>query len=298
MKTLHNKENHLSKCNSMKRQILSLFIFCVLFSSLPLRADYLTIDPGLIGATFAQTETLKDIHKKREAARIATISAQGVISGSLVALNTLQEQTLNYMKEGSKLLRDLNQVKNIGMDAWNVVSEAQKLVTDIPQNLKGTAIEIACWNKIPQITTDCLELASIINQLVSDTKYSFVTKKTKENQEKNDGEGQTTELEQPDTSNPDSFSTDTSKATEDKDDGKQAKKVVNLLNSAERYMLLNTVQQKLESMSFDIRMMRYYIKAHEWKDIWKSFDFDSYAKAIRASYLVEDVIRDWKRLTK
>lgn len=298
MKTLHNNENQPLNCNNMSKRILSLLLFCVMFSSLSVRADYLTMDPGLISATVEQTLALKQIHKKREAARWATFGAQGLISGSLVTLNNLQEQTLNYMKEGSKLLRDLNQVKNIGMDAWNIVTEAQKLVTDIPDNLKGTAIEIACWNKIPQITTDCLELASIINQLVSDTKYSFVTKKTKEKQEKNDGE-QTTELEQPDTSNPDSFSTDTSKdADSDKDDGKQTKKVVNLLNSAERYMLLNTVQQKLESMSFDIRMMRYYIKAHEWKDIWKSFDFDSYAKAIRASYLVEDVIRDWKRLTK
>lgn len=298
MKTLLCKENQPSKYNKMNRRILSLLLLCILFSSVPVKAEYLTVDPGLITATVDQTLALKSIHKKREAARLSTIGAQSAISGGLLTLNKLQSETLNYMKEGSKLLRDLNQVKNIGMDAWNIVSEAQKLVTDIPDNLKGTAIEVACWNKIPQITTDCLELASIINQLVSDTKYTFLTKKTKENQEKKDGENQTSELEQPDTSNPESFSTDTSKTTEDKDDGKQSKKVVNLLNSAERYMLLNTVQEKLESMRFDIRMMRYYIKAHEWTDIWKSFDFDSYAKLIRGSYLMDDIIRDWKKLTK
>lgn len=78
--------------------------------------------------------------------------------------------------------------------------------------------------------------------------------------------------------------------------GKKGAKV-NLLNTAERYFILNTVVGKLRDICWDLRILRYNIQVADWRDLWVGLDAKSYYQAIGAKSIAENMKRKWDRLT-
>lgn len=76
------------------------------------------------------------------------------------------------------------------------------------------------------------------------------------------------------------------------------KKHVNLLSSAERYYILNTVETKLDEICRDLRFTKYYIRNLGWRDLWKTIDAKSYYQALAIRSNVDQLVYQWNRLGK
>lgn len=76
------------------------------------------------------------------------------------------------------------------------------------------------------------------------------------------------------------------------------KKHVNLLSSAERYYILNTVETKLDEICRDLRFTKYYIRNLGWRDLWKTIDAKSYYQALAIHSNVDQLVYQWNRLGK
>lgn len=79
---------------------------------------------------------------------------------------------------------------------------------------------------------------------------------------------------------------------------KTDEKHVNLLSSAERYYILNSVESKLKRILFDLQIIRYYIKTLSWRDLWLAIDPMSYYNAVMIKMDVNEIKQKWNKLAK
>lgn len=73
-------------------------------------------------------------------------------------------------------------------------------------------------------------------------------------------------------------------------------KRVNLLNSAERYYILETVVSKLKNILWDIRIFTYQVKTFNWVDLWRGLDSSSFYKMLAAKTHAESLKRKWTNM--
>lgn len=244
--------------SNFKLMLVVIIVVAGVGSPVNAMAEMVTIDPELAIAIGAQTTALQESYKQRNKMREAILGVQSEIAGTLITIHSVEEEALKYMRDASSVFRDLVMIKNIFESSGQLASNAWNLIEDIPNNLKGTAITALCYRKIEGTVSDCTEMATLLSELVMNTEYGG------------------------------------------KDDGnnKNGKKHVNLLNSAERYHILVDVNQRLDRLNLDIKLIRYYLRTLDWTDIWKSFDYESYINAITAKRHMNGVIASWNALKK
>lgn len=70
---------------------------------------------------------------------------------------------------------------------------------------------------------------------------------------------------------------------------------VNLLNSAERYMIASMVVSKLSNINRALTMLRWQIQFFTWNEFFRGIDCQSWATYWGARATAEKVIYDWQR---
>lgn len=71
---------------------------------------------------------------------------------------------------------------------------------------------------------------------------------------------------------------------------------VNLLNSSQRYFVIQKVKSTLESINWRFKMLRTQILFYTWRDLFRHFDPQSWSYYINARYIAADVISKIDRL--
>ena len=71
------------------------------------------------------------------------------------------------------------------------------------------------------------------------------------------------------------------------------KNKVNLLNSAERYYICNTVVDKLESINTSLYLLAWEIQTMRWRDLFFKLDPEGWAAVMTGKNIVEGVVSDW-----
>lgn len=68
---------------------------------------------------------------------------------------------------------------------------------------------------------------------------------------------------------------------------------VNLLNSAERYYICNTVLSKLENINTSLYLLAWEIQTMRWRDLFFKLDPEGWAAVMSGKNIVEGVVSDW-----
>ena len=68
---------------------------------------------------------------------------------------------------------------------------------------------------------------------------------------------------------------------------------VNLLNSAERYYICNTVVSKLENINTSLYLLAWEIQTMRWRDLFFKLDPEGWTAVMSGKNIVEGVVSDW-----
>ncbi len=79
--------------------------------------------------------------------------------------------------------------------------------------------------------------------------------------------------------------------------GKNENHKINLLNSAERYYIANTILSRLEKINVDLYILSFQVRVCSWRDLWFKVDPKSFINAVSGEAIVKGVIKDWKSLS-
>lgn len=173
MKILLKEEKNPLKDNNFHRGvIISVLAALILLFPISHMAEVVVVDPLTSGAIIEQTVQLESAYKKRANLRQQIIAAQTAISGGLAIIHTIENKTLDYMKNASGALQNMNQLKNIGLYSVEIEEQLVGLAKDIPDNPKGAAITAICHKQAAKTYSDIAGLVSVVNSLVKST-YSF-----------------------------------------------------------------------------------------------------------------------------
>ena len=71
------------------------------------------------------------------------------------------------------------------------------------------------------------------------------------------------------------------------------KNKVNLLNSAERYYICNTVVDKLENINTSLYLLSWEIQTMRWRDLFFKLDPEGWAAVMSGKNIVEGIVSDW-----
>lgn len=258
MKTLKTNESLLLNCKKRICLILALMLFS---ANVPIvvSADegLITIDPALSGAIGMQTGFLKESFDKRAKTRAAVAALQLEISECLEKIHSVENKTLNYMKQASSVMDNLMQIKNVVEYGPKIVMDVKEVYNAAAQSPMNAVLVPFCTKRFMTTAADVASLVSLMDQLVTSTEYKV-----------------------------------------GKSESNSKKKKVNLLNSAERYEVLNSVENKLHEIHMDIRMIKYAIQFLSWRDVWRGIDRDSYIKSLALDYQMKGIIKDMKNIGK
>lgn len=72
------------------------------------------------------------------------------------------------------------------------------------------------------------------------------------------------------------------------------KKKVNVLNSAERYMIANMVVSKLSRINSSLVLLRWQIEYFSWNSFWYGFDWHTYCAYYNTKAVAQTVMYKWK----
>lgn len=76
----------------------------------------------------------------------------------------------------------------------------------------------------------------------------------------------------------------------------EEKHKVNLLNSAERYYVLNEVYTRLATINTRLIILYWQIRSFEYRDLLYKLDFKTYSLIYYGSTIVKGIIRDWNQV--
>ena len=83
-----------------------------------------------------------------------------------------------------------------------------------------------------------------------------------------------------------------------KDQDKENKQNINLLNAAERYYIAQEVVDRLEHLNYRIRILNLQIKMASWRNLFYALDRDAWVNYNYGKLISERLIKDWKELAR
>lgn len=243
----------------MRLQIIRLGIIIVLFANASsTSAGVIQVDPALTGAITAQMAALKQIYSKREKTQNKIIAAEGAVTVALDRMHKVEDKVLGYMANVQGAFQNLYQIKR-----------AAELVTkEIPSNMnnvrkavnlggfQGTFLSTVVGSELKDMTMDMMSLYPFLEQLVTSGTY---------NSKEFDSNGNIIDK----------------------------RNKVNLLNSAERYYICNTVVSKLENINTSLYLLAWEIQTMRWRDLFFKLDPEGWAAVMSGKNIVEGVVSDW-----
>lgn len=216
------------------------------------------VDPALTSAITLQMETLKSIYSKREKTQNKIIEAEAAVTVALDRMHKVEDKVLGYMSNVQGAFQNLYQIKRAG----------ELVVKEIPSNMNNVrrAIKVGGFQGTFLATTVGTELGSMAMDMMS--LYPF--------------------LEQLVTSG-------TYNTTDYDNQGNIVKKKnkVNLLNSAERYYICNTVVDKLENINTSLYLLAWEIQTMRWRDLFFKLDPEGWATIMSGKNIVDGIVSDW-----
>lgn len=244
------------KSQISKKKTFFIALLCCFNSYI--HAATVQVDPALAGAITLQMNTLKNIYSKREKTQNKIIAAEAAVTVALDQMHKVEDKVLGYMSNVQGAFKNLYQIKRAG----------ELVVKEIPANMNNVrrAIKVGGFQGTFLATTVGTELSSMTMDMMS--LYPF--------------------LEQ-------LVTTDTYNTTDYDSQGNivNKKNKVNLLNSAERYYICNTVVDKLESINISLYLLAWEIQTMRWRDLFFKLDPEGWAAIMTGKNIVEGVISDW-----
>lgn len=239
-----------------KKRLFFIALLCCFNSYI--HASVVQVDPVLAGAITLQMNTLKNIYSKREKTQNKIIAAEAAVTVALDQMHKVEDKVLGYMSNVQGAFKNLYQIKRAGE---LVVKEIPANMNNVRRAIKvggfqGTFLATTVGTELSSMTMDMMSLYPFLEQLVTSGTYN-----TKEFDEKGN--------------------------IIDK------KHKVNLLNSAERYYICNTVVDKLESINTSLYLLAWEIQTMRWRDLFIKLDPEGWAAIMSGKNIVEGVISDW-----
>lgn len=71
---------------------------------------------------------------------------------------------------------------------------------------------------------------------------------------------------------------------------------VNLLNSYQRYYIVQKILTTLQSIHYNFRLVETQIRFYKWKNLWMNLDHESWSYYIGAQYIAQDIIATMNRI--
>ncbi|KXO15123.1 hypothetical protein HMPREF3202_02094 [Prevotella bivia] len=251
-----------SQINNIKKGVrgqkkLALMLMLCCFSS---KASFagVQVDPALTSAITLQMNTLKNIYSKRENTQKKIIEAEAAVTLALDRMHKVESKVLDYMSNVQGAFQNLYQIKRAG----------ELVVKDIPSNMnnvrlaikaggfQGTFLATTVGDQLNNMTMDMMSLYPFLKQLVTSGTYN--------------------------TTDYDNMGNLINK-----------KNKVNLLNSAERYYICNTVVDKLENINTSLYLLSWEIQTMRWRDLFFKLDPEGWAAVMSGKNIVEGIVSDW-----
>ena len=239
-----------------KKKTFFIALLCCFNSYI--HAATVQVDPALAGAITLQMNTLKNIYSKREKTQNKIIAAEAAVTVALDQMHKVEDKVLGYMSNVQGAFKNLYQIKRAGELA---VKEIPANMNNVRRAIKvsgfqGTFLATTVGTELSSMTMDMMSLYPFLEQLVTTGIYN--------------------------TTDYDSQGNIVNK-----------KNKVNLLNSAERYYICNTVVDKLESINTSLYLLAWEIQTMRWRDLFFKLDPEGWAAIMTGKNIVEGVISDW-----
>ena len=202
--------------------------------------------------------TLKNIYSKRENTQKKIIEAEAAVTLALDRMHKVESKVLDYMSNVQGAFQNLYQIKRAG----------ELVVKDIPSNMnnvrraikaggfQGTFLATTVGDQLNNMTMDMMSLYPFLKQLVTSGTYN--------------------------TTDYDNMGNLINK-----------KNKINLLNSAERYYICNTVVDKLENINTSLYLLSWEIQTMRWRDFFFKLDPEGWAAVMSGKNIVEGIVSDW-----
>ena len=244
------------KSQISKKKTFFIALLCCFNSYI--HAATVQVDPALAGAITLQMNTLKNIYSKREKTQNKIIAAEAAVTVALDQMHKVEDKVLGYMSNVQGAFKNLYQIKRGGE---LVVKEIRANMNNVRRAIKvggfqGTFLATTVGTELSSMTMDMMSLYPFLEQLVTTGIYN--------------------------TTDYDSQGNIVNK-----------KNKVNLLNSAERYYICNTVVDKLESINTSLYLLAWEIQTMRWRDLFFKLDPEGWAAIMTGKNIVEGVISDW-----
>ena len=244
------------KSHISKKKTFFIALLCCFNSYI--HAATVQVDPALAGAITLQMNTLKNIYSKREKTQNKIIAAEAAVTVALDQMHKVEDKVLGYMSNVQGAFKNLYQIKRAGE---LVVKEIPANMNNVRRAIKvggfqGTFLATTVGTELSSMTMDMMSLYPFLEQLVTTGIYN--------------------------TTDYDSQGNIVNK-----------KNKVNLLNSAERYYICNTVVDKLESINTSLYLLAWEIQTMRWRDLFFKLDPEGWAAIMTGKNIVEGVISDW-----
>lgn len=244
------------KSQISKKKTFFIALLCCFNSYI--HAATVQVDPALAGAITLQMNTLKNIYSKREKTQNKIIAAEAAVTVALDQMHKVEDKVLGYMSNVQGAFKNLYQIKRAGE---LVVKEIPANMNNVRRAIKvggfqGTFLATTVGTELSSMTMDMMSLYPFLEQLVTTGIYN--------------------------TTDYDSQGNIVNK-----------KNKVNLLNSAERYYICNTVVYKLESINTSLYLLAWEIQTMRWRDLFFKLDPEGWAAIMTGKNIVEGVISDW-----
>lgn len=238
---------------------ISLLTFCLsLFCANSVFSAIVKIDPALTAAVIIETDSLKSRYKQRINTQEGVIVAETAVTGALAAITDIETKTVDYMKNASDAVQNIKDIKKIFDVVSSLPKDLNNLKKAIPDNPVGALVTAAVSKNTTEIYAEALSLHDFISQLVSskDTEYQTV-----------DDSGKTV----------------------------TKKKKVNLLNSAERFQILNEVYTRISNIKCKIQNMTLQLHFMGVKDVISTISPEGWAIIMDGKQNVQNTIALWDR---
>ena len=244
------------KSQISKKKTFFIALLCCFNSYI--HAATVQVDPALAGAITLQMNTLKNIYSKREKTQNKIIAAEAAVTVALDQMHKVEDKVLGYMSNVQGAFKNLYQIKRAGE---LVVKEIPANMNNVRRAIKvggfqGTFLATTVGTELSSMTMDMMSLYPFLEQLVTTGIYN--------------------------TTDYDSQGNIVNKKNKE-----------NLLNSAERYYICNTVVDKLESINTSLYLLAWEIQTMRWRDLFFKLDPEGWAAIMTGKNIVEGVISDW-----
>lgn len=239
----------------MKIRTYCMLLAATLLSSTPVRMKaQVQTDPALTAAIQNQTSVLKGLFNRRDSTQKKIIKAEIAVTAAMERMHEVEDKVLGYMSNVQGAFQNLYEIKRAG----------ELVAVDIPKNIGRVkaAIKSGGFQGTVMATVVGDQLVEVTTEMMS--LYPFLAQLCSSGTIEVQGE-----------------------------DGEKTKKKVNLLDSAERYYICNTVVSKLENINTSLYLLAWQIQTMKWRDLFYHLDPDGWINYMTGKNIVQGIISDW-----